>query len=226
MLSLSHYDSLGDSGGPLFRYDASDRPVLLGLSSYGLRCALPSFPGVYVRVAAFLEFLGSTPAIFTVVSQPASPTPAAASSLSPIKSLPPSPSPSASRAAKSRLKCKPGTELRGDVCKSCENDSVSNGKKPCRQCANGFVRDSKKGSKCSCSGKFARGLGIQDGNCAPCPAGTFSGTKDKDCKQCPVNTASKRGQSSCQKCPPGTVAPPGSKKCKPCKGDECPKGSS
>lgn len=42
----------GDSGGPLFRYDGNDL-WLAGIVSWGIGCALSSYPGVYARVANY-----------------------------------------------------------------------------------------------------------------------------------------------------------------------------
>ena len=56
----------GDSGGPLLAFDAADRPVLYGLTSYGPQiglglsvCSLQA-PAVFSRVPAFTTFISET----------------------------------------------------------------------------------------------------------------------------------------------------------------------
>lgn len=44
----------GDSGGPLMMF-SNDRWYLLGITSYGMGCALPGYAGVYTRVSAYEE---------------------------------------------------------------------------------------------------------------------------------------------------------------------------
>jgi trypsin len=46
----------GDSGGPIFvsRYNTQ---VLVGLTSYGIGCALPKYPGVYARISALRDWI-------------------------------------------------------------------------------------------------------------------------------------------------------------------------
>lgn len=46
----------GDSGGPLLIY-RHGKWVLLGIVSFGQKCAEPGYPGVYTRVPKFLEWL-------------------------------------------------------------------------------------------------------------------------------------------------------------------------
>lgn len=50
-------DSYGDSGGPLFQYNARNEPVLIGIVSSGEGCAEPAYPGIYVRVSRHNRFL-------------------------------------------------------------------------------------------------------------------------------------------------------------------------
>lgn len=50
----------GDSGGPLTVTDAAGRPLLVGDTSTGNGCALPGYPGIYGRVAAFRPWIDAT----------------------------------------------------------------------------------------------------------------------------------------------------------------------
>ncbi|RZS43804.1 secreted trypsin-like serine protease [Herbihabitans rhizosphaerae] len=43
----------GDSGGPMFRKDANNAWIQVGIVSHGLGCARPSAPGVYAEVSTF-----------------------------------------------------------------------------------------------------------------------------------------------------------------------------
>lgn len=45
----------GDSGGPMVLHDGS--PVLVGIVSWGKECGDESHPGVYVRVASYLDWI-------------------------------------------------------------------------------------------------------------------------------------------------------------------------
>jgi len=50
----------GDSGGPLMSPDPQTGLFyVIGIVSYGFRCAEPGFPGVYTKVTAFLDFITS-----------------------------------------------------------------------------------------------------------------------------------------------------------------------
>lgn len=49
----------GDSGGPLIQYDRANRPVIVGITSTGVGCARPNFPGVYTRASLIRPFLSN-----------------------------------------------------------------------------------------------------------------------------------------------------------------------
>ena len=51
----------GDSGGGLFEKldDSSNQWVLIGIVSFGRECALPDYPGVYIRVNAYYQWIQS-----------------------------------------------------------------------------------------------------------------------------------------------------------------------
>ncbi|KAJ7402854.1 enteropeptidase-like protein [Pitangus sulphuratus] len=48
--------TLGDSGGPL-TFEDGDKWFLVGVTSFGYKCALPERPGVYVRVTMFVDWI-------------------------------------------------------------------------------------------------------------------------------------------------------------------------
>ncbi|XP_018058358.1 PREDICTED: venom protease-like [Atta colombica] len=51
----------GDSGGPMMTPDSRNQNTfyIVGVVSYGFKCAEPGFPGVYTKVTAFLDFITS-----------------------------------------------------------------------------------------------------------------------------------------------------------------------
>ncbi|EOB01127.1 Enteropeptidase, partial [Anas platyrhynchos] len=49
----------GDSGGPLM-FEDGNKWVLVGVTSFGYKCALPERPGVYTRVTMFVDWIQNT----------------------------------------------------------------------------------------------------------------------------------------------------------------------
>jgi secreted trypsin-like serine protease len=52
----------GDSGGPMFRRDAANAWVQVGIVSWGEGCALPNRPGVYTQVSTYSASIASAAA--------------------------------------------------------------------------------------------------------------------------------------------------------------------
>ena len=50
----------GDSGGPIMMYTTSRQWVVIGVTSYGIGCALASYAGVYTRIAYYQSWINST----------------------------------------------------------------------------------------------------------------------------------------------------------------------
>ncbi|MFI7436908.1 trypsin-like serine protease [Micromonospora haikouensis] len=49
----------GDSGGPMFRRDAANAWIQVGIVSWGNGCARPNYPGVYTQVSYFASAIAS-----------------------------------------------------------------------------------------------------------------------------------------------------------------------
>ena len=52
----------GDSGGPMFRRDAANAWIQVGIVSWGDGCARPNKPGVYTQVSYFSSTIASAAA--------------------------------------------------------------------------------------------------------------------------------------------------------------------
>ncbi len=50
----------GDSGGPLMMFTSDNVWQEVGITSTGYGCALPDYPGVYTRVAAYQTWINDT----------------------------------------------------------------------------------------------------------------------------------------------------------------------
>ncbi len=50
----------GDSGGPAFGFDEKGSPVLVGIISWGAGCSKKNYPGVYVNVVAYRDWIDRT----------------------------------------------------------------------------------------------------------------------------------------------------------------------
>uniref|UniRef100_A0A8C3KRA7 Peptidase S1 domain-containing protein n=1 Tax=Calidris pygmaea TaxID=425635 RepID=A0A8C3KRA7_9CHAR len=60
LLSSSLHRVKGDSGGPLACYHAgTNKYYLMGISSFGLGCGRPAYPGIYVRLTQYRAWITS-----------------------------------------------------------------------------------------------------------------------------------------------------------------------
>ncbi|ETE60307.1 hypothetical protein L345_13951, partial [Ophiophagus hannah] len=48
----------GDSGGPLVCYLSDSKYYVVGITSYGIGCGRPKFPGVYTNLPKYMFWLG------------------------------------------------------------------------------------------------------------------------------------------------------------------------
>ena len=111
----------GDSGGPLFvdldSTSGPQRPVLVGIVSWGVGCGSANLPGVYTRVSHYRAWLEQEMKLF-----PPSPPPPPAPPASPLPPLPP-PSPPAPPSPPPSLPPPPSPPLA--VLCACTADGVS-----------------------------------------------------------------------------------------------------
>ena len=47
----------GDSGGPLITEVENKKQILVGVTSFGISCALPSLPGIYTKISGIQPWL-------------------------------------------------------------------------------------------------------------------------------------------------------------------------
>ncbi|MDQ1646993.1 MAG: hypothetical protein QOJ50_3177 [Cryptosporangiaceae bacterium] len=69
----------GDSGGPMFRKDAANAWIQVGIVSWGQGCAEPNYPGVYSQVSTFASAIAAEAAVLGGGTQPPPPPPSGCS---------------------------------------------------------------------------------------------------------------------------------------------------
>lgn len=163
--------SSGDSGGPLVRYGGAD-PILVGITSFGVRCGNPKFPSVFTRISGMVGWLKTTGAVFYTKKGVEN--------------------------GKSGLQCAAGEfvfEYRSGVefCRPCPERSASRGGRvrTCELCERGMMRSSYNGAKCSCKGALAVGRGFVRGWCRRCGPGSFAAAADETCRMCAKGTVAR-----------------------------------
>lgn len=45
----------GDSGGPLFHQVGAKAPILIGITSFGISCAMPGLPSIYTLIGSLRD---------------------------------------------------------------------------------------------------------------------------------------------------------------------------
>lgn len=158
--------------------------MLVGTTSFGVRCGHPLFPSVFTRVTGLGRWLRSTPAEFYTGSGVVN-----------------GPGADGCAAGEAVFAFRRGVEF----CRPCADGAVSAGRgAACERCPDGLVRSGYNGAKCSCRGWRAAGKGLAAGKCRKCRSGTYSGVRDEVCKACAAGTRTWGwGKAACEACKAG-----------------------